>query len=456
LNMLCLADLGFGTAMAYSFYKPLADHDEKKLAALSQFYKKIYNIIAMVITVAGIAMTPFLHLLINTEKPIPYLQLYFLVSVANTSVSYLFSYKQSIINADQRGHLISKYGIYFNLVKTILQMIFLLTTRSYLVYLLLNVANMLGYNLLVAYQADKNYPYTKNKEILDADEKKSIFSNLKSVFIYKVSGVLLNATDNLLINLIVNTAAVGLYSNYLVVTNNLSMVAQMIYSAMTPSVGNLVTNSDDKKMYGIFRIMQMCSFWMSGFFLLGAYFLTEDFITVWIGAKYLFPHMTFIAILFNFYLGITLQPIWTFREATGLYRRTKYVMVLTAVVNLALSIILGIHFGVGGIIFASFLARISTYFWYEPNILFHDYFKRSVSSYYWGHIVNFIPLFIAYIAVYYTTSFIHVDTWLLLLAKTAICTVIVNLIYLIRYMKTDEFIYVKDRFGKAICGRLHK
>lgn len=50
LQMLSLADLGFGTAMTYSMYKPLAEKDYTRLAGLTQLYKKIYRFIAVVIT----------------------------------------------------------------------------------------------------------------------------------------------------------------------------------------------------------------------------------------------------------------------------------------------------------------------------------------------------------------------------------------------------------------------
>ena len=41
LQMLSLADLGFGTAMVFSMYKPLAEHDEKRLTQLVALYKRI-------------------------------------------------------------------------------------------------------------------------------------------------------------------------------------------------------------------------------------------------------------------------------------------------------------------------------------------------------------------------------------------------------------------------------
>ena len=41
LSLLSMADLGFGVAMAYSFYKPISENDETKITALICFYKNL-------------------------------------------------------------------------------------------------------------------------------------------------------------------------------------------------------------------------------------------------------------------------------------------------------------------------------------------------------------------------------------------------------------------------------
>ena len=48
LSVLSLADLGINTVMVYSFYKPLAESDIKKLTALLTFFKSIYRILYFV------------------------------------------------------------------------------------------------------------------------------------------------------------------------------------------------------------------------------------------------------------------------------------------------------------------------------------------------------------------------------------------------------------------------
>ena len=70
LQMLSLADLGFTTAMAYSYYRPIAENDVERITALNSFYRKIYLYIAMGIAVIGLSLTPFLDKIVNIEEPI--------------------------------------------------------------------------------------------------------------------------------------------------------------------------------------------------------------------------------------------------------------------------------------------------------------------------------------------------------------------------------------------------
>ena len=77
LMMLSLSDLGLGTAMVYSYYKPISEGNEKKIAQLTFFYRKIYSIIATVVMTLGILLIPFLKYLVNLDTPVQNIYLYF-------------------------------------------------------------------------------------------------------------------------------------------------------------------------------------------------------------------------------------------------------------------------------------------------------------------------------------------------------------------------------------------
>ena len=61
LQVLSFAELGIGSALVFSMYKPMAEGDDEKVCALLSFYRKSYRIIGSVILVFGLLMMPFLE-----------------------------------------------------------------------------------------------------------------------------------------------------------------------------------------------------------------------------------------------------------------------------------------------------------------------------------------------------------------------------------------------------------
>lgn len=427
LAMLSLADLGFGTAMTYSMYKPLAEKDYKKLAGLTTFYKKIYLLIAFVITSIGLCLIPFLKHLINLEKDIPNITLYYVLYLASTVSSYFVVYKTTILSADQKGYLITKYSSVFNIVTTVVGSVFLLLTRSYTVFLCIQVAFVYIRNIWNSKIAEKNYPFINEKVELPREETKSIFKNIGSAFLYRISGVLINATDNTLISVLINTTAVGLYSNYTIVVAKLSGFVSTLFYSLTASLGNVVVNESKEKRFEIFQVMQSVSVLLSTFCVTCVLFLQQDFIRVWLGDSYLLDDLVLYAVVLNFYFSISLLPIWVYREATGLYRKTRYVMITTAVLNLVFSVILGKMIGLAGVIGATSLARLCTYFWYEPRLLFKEYFGRSCLFYFKGIGKSIVITGFIFVVEYFLLKAFIPDGWITLIIKgfvTALSTIL--------------------------------
>ena len=214
LQLLSLADLGFNTVMTYSLYEPLAKKRFDEVTALINFYKKIYSLIAIAITAIGISLIPFLKYIVNLDSDMPLLHIYYLCFLANTVASYIVAYKTVIITADQKGYLISRYTSIINIGSAVISIFALLLYKNFLLYLIIQVLTTYFTNLFVSYKATKLYPYINGKASLDSDRKKQIFKDVQSAFIYKISGMLITATDNILISMLINTATVGLYSNY--------------------------------------------------------------------------------------------------------------------------------------------------------------------------------------------------------------------------------------------------
>lgn len=454
LSVLALADLGFGTAMVFSMYKPLAEQDRVKLAQLVALYKKIYSVIAVSIAVIGVALIPFLKYLINLDHDVPHLTVYYLLYLSNTIASYLVVYKTCILNADQKSYIVSRNSTLFSLFSLIATSITLLATKNFIAYLVVQVIFTYLSNFYLSHIAETEYPYIDDRvPKLPKQESVEIFNNVKSVFIYKVANTLVGSTDNMLISMIVGTAAVGYYSNYSMVITNICMFINILFSSVTASIGNLVVEVNERKNYEVYRRMQLVSYILSTVAITGVFLMIGDFVYVWLGESFLLDQLVVLAISVNLYFSVILMPIWSYREATGMYRQTKYVMVITAIVNLMVSVVLGRMIGLAGILFATSIARISTYFWYEPKLLFAQFFHEKVSLYYRGIFKNMLITGIVAGACWFSVGKIEVSNWLGFIAKTGLVGAFSLLFTVLLYSKDPYFSTLKDMGYRVLKKR---
>lgn len=445
LTLLSMADLGVGIAMNVSLYKPIAEKDFIKISALLNYFKEVYRIIAVAITIIGCGLMPFLKYIVNMDNNIPHLYLYYVIFVLKNTASYLFIYKSSILRADQKSYVINRLEIVIDFTRMIIQIIGVLAFKNYLLYIIVDVIAVIIHNIVISAVVDREYSFIDETARLNKKEKKSIFEDISSIFQYKIAWSLLNGTDNILMSIIVGTVYVGLYSNYYMVTSALELLVALIFNSLTASVGNMVATESAERRYTTFKSMQMVSYWICGNITIGVLFLIQDFISIIFGNEFQLDKLTVIAIVLNLFFSTCMRPVWTFREGTGMYKQIRYVMLVTAVVNLILSIVLGKLIGLSGIIFATSISKFVTYFWYEPKILFNKVFEKSVKKYFKSYLDNSVVTFVCIIICFFAINKLVGHTIFQWLIKAFICISIINAIYLIRYYKTDEFKEIKNK-----------
>ena len=172
ITMLSLADLGIGIAIPYSLYKPLAKKDEHKINVLMNFYKKVYTIIGIAVLLIGLSLTPFLGLIIkDIPKNVPHLSLIYILFVIHSASSYFFVYKKFLIDSDQKGYITSRIIFTFSTLLSIIQIILLVTTKNYILFLLSSIILVIIQNIYISSKANKLYPFIKNKT--DENQRRS-------------------------------------------------------------------------------------------------------------------------------------------------------------------------------------------------------------------------------------------------------------------------------------------
>lgn len=164
LQFLNLAELGVGSAMVYSMYKPIADKDNETICALLALYRHYYRIIGFVVLVLGSILAPFLPVLIHGEIPsdLNLYALYALYLGGTVATYWLFAYKTSLLQAMQRIDIVSKVSIGVNTVMYITQFI-LIMLGNYYGYVVAYIASLILINVISAFVQRKGIHYSNRK-----------------------------------------------------------------------------------------------------------------------------------------------------------------------------------------------------------------------------------------------------------------------------------------------------
>ncbi len=453
LSVLSLAELGIGEAITYSLYKPLAKKDTLKCQELMQFYKKTYIIIGVTIFILGLGITPFLAYFINEMPNIKEINIIFILFVMNTSVSYFFSYKRNLFIADQKRYVATIYRYIFYALLNILQIIYLIITKNYIGYLVIQILMTLIENILISLKANKMYPYlkSKNKISLDGISKKEIIKNTKAMMMHKIGGIIVSSTDNIIISKFVGIVEVGIYSNYYLVINALNIIYGQLYSSVVASVGNLYINSNKDEQYLVYKRIDFLGFWIYSFSSICLICLLNPFIEIWIGSQYLFQFYVVLMLAINFYVYGMRKVNLTFTEATGMFYRTRWKAIIEAIINLIVSIMLVKKLGVFGVFLGTFISSVTVCVWVEPYVLFKYVFKKSLKEYFKEYFKNTLITIIIGVFTFQLCTIIKFgNIYITFLIKVIVSVIVSNLLLVLVFYKNNKFKYFCEIFRKTL------
>ena len=448
ITTLSLAELGMGSAIVYNLYKPLAENNIEKVSQLMTFFKQAYRVIAGAIFVLGAIACFFAPKMVNgIDFPNGYLYLVFMLFVINISFSYLYSYKISLLNADQNNYIYSIYSSIYKVIGSVLLVGIMVVTKDFIIYLITNIIVTLITNILISHKIDMKYNYLK-KIPLPKEDKKNIYNNVKNIFIKELSGKITSSTDNILISTIISTIVVGKYSFYSTILAVLKQFTERIEVSLRSSMGNLYASGKNTECMNVLHRLT----W--GYCTMGIVFCTcfysgcQSFISFWVGTDYLLEKPVIFILTINLFCYVCSKPIYSAMHVSGFFVEGRNISIIGSVVNLITSIIFAYLIGISGIFLGTFL----TYFIQIVAKVYYVYklkFECSSRDYVWLLIKFSVVLLALVFGCDYISTFINTSINLLdFMLKSLISGVISFFVLILLFRKDREFLYFKSL---ALC-----
>ncbi len=445
IGWISIIEMGIGSAIVYSLYKPFYDKDYTKVNAYINYYKHFYRIVGFTILLSSFVISPYMKFFISGDIDSNFVSIGFLLFTFNTFISYIFSHRLCILNVAQESYKLTLTTSLSRLIIAVFQYLSLKLNPNFYFYIIIQILVNYIYYIII----DK-YVYFKYKYIFDLhgelekSEKYNLTKNIRSLFMHKIGSLIMFSTDNIIISKFLGLSLLARYTNYQTIISVIQNFFNALMGGATASIGNLISEGDKKNIYNIFKNMMFLNFWFASFIVISLYNTIDQFVVIWLGKESTIDFITIILILFNTYFVCMRQSVETFKSASGLFYQDRYAPICEALINLFMSLYLVNKLGLLGVFLGTLCSNLLVVFWVKPYVVYKHLFERNVLEYYIMYfkymLVGIIPLFITNLL---TSTFKYNYNIGSFIINCFINIVFINLIYIIIFHRSHEFKYFR-------------
>lgn len=455
ITTLSIAELGIGTAIAFSLYKPLSENDENTVALLVKLYRKIFWVIGFVVLGAGLIIIPLLPVFVGSAFTIEEIIIPYLLCLSNSFLSYLFTYNHTLLTADQKNYVVSIVNFLTKIVLNGLQIVTLLLVPNYILFMSILLAVNAMSNLMLSSYTRKKYSYIKSAVgELSAESKSEIKNNVFALVFHRIGNYLVTGTDNLIISGVLGVAFAGYYSNYTTITVALTSVMLSLFLGVVAGFGNLLIEQGKDYVRIVFKRVVFLNYLITTVLTAGFFVVANEFIVIWTSSSVALQPMVFMVfITINFYITNYASVQGNLRAAAGAFAPDKYLHIFIALLNLVLSLGLVYVMGISGVLLGTTVSLVIKECIVLPHICHKYVYGGKKSEYYLKLIYDFLVAGICCAVAYFVCGFIVVDNLILSFVLKGLVTVAITVIILLAFnLKTEAFNY----YLGAIKGKLLK
>lgn len=382
LAVLSVSELGFGSAVVFSMYEPIANDNYPKVGALLGFYKRIYRYVSAFVLIVGLGVLLFLKYLIKGSYPqeinIYYLYLLYLLSTVS---SYTFgSYKRSIMTAFQRDDLVSKISTLVIIPAYLFEMFVLLFFKNYYFYVVVMILSNIVINLIISRTVDNKYPQIRVNSDIEKEERQNIFEKVKGLLVIRLLSISRTSSDTIFITAFCGLLTNTIYSNYHMVVMAINGFMLLLTNSITGGIGNGMVINDKKKNYDDFMRINLIYMFVCSLCIVGMVNFYDSFISICFGEKYVLPNLEKYLFCAYFFVISTGNIKGVFINAAGLWDKAKKYVLMDAVCNCVLNFV-GVHFwGITGVLLATIISMTVFDVFGVTKVLFTRAFEKTWMS----------------------------------------------------------------------------
>ncbi len=357
LSCAVLLRAGIGGATRAALYKPIALKDKSEIdsiiKATDQFMKKVGLILLSAITVFA-AIYPFM--LKNEFGWLFTFTLFLIIGLSTFAESFFGVTYLILLEADQKQWISSLIKIAIYILNLVVAVILIKGGFSIHIVKLGSAFFYVLYPVLQSVYVKKKYNINKN-----AKPNYQAINQRWDSFFQQVSLFVMNNTDVIVLTMFTNMLEVSVYSVYHLVTNGIYRIFKTFTGSFEAAFGSMIAKDERKILQKNFSIVEYFTFSISTVVCACAGLLILQFVSIYTkditDVNYIRPMFAYLLILIQFFAGIRL-PNQLVVQAAGHYKQTKIGAMIEPAINIILSVVLVINFGLIGVAIGTLVATI--------------------------------------------------------------------------------------------------
>lgn len=402
ISCISLMKAGIGGVTRASLYKPLADKNYKKISEIVQQTEIFIRKISKMFIIFALILAFSYPIIIDTGFDFLFSSSLIIIISLSTFAQYYFGITyEMLLRADQKQYIIESINIFSTIVNTIIASVLLLNGFGiHVVKLASSIVYIIG-PIFIYYYSRKKYHIIKVESV-----SQDYISQRWDAVGHEVSNFVNNNTDVIVLSMFSTLKIVSIYTVYQYVIRSIRTLITSAISGIDSAFGDMYAKGEYNILNDSFKIYELITFSSISIIYSSVFVLLTPYIVLYTkninDANYFQPIFGYLLTVCGIFDCIRI-PYEKVVKSFGHYRETRKYAITEAIINIVISLIAVIKFGLIGVTLGTLVACI------YKTICYEKYLNKVLKK---NRNINFI---------------FHFFILLIILVLVVLCSNIINL-----------------------------
>lgn len=356
LGLIAIADLGIGAVVSANYYKPLSENDSVSISGIFYASRRFYRQLGYILLTYVFVLSIFYPITIKSDFDFLYIFLMIIVIALNSFFRYFFGVANTLLlKSDQKQYVYFFINTITLIINSVTIITLILLKVDILIVKLSTTLIFMIRPILLAIYVNKNYSLFKNNKTKFNIEQK--WNGAAQHFAY----IAQDNTDIIVISLFSSLTEVSIYSIYNMIVISIRALIFSALSGFSSVLGELIAKKDQIELKIIFKIYEWVTYFMSTLLFGIVFTLIIPFVKIYSSgfddANYIQPIFAYTLVVAVLFRCIQL-PYNTVIQAAMHFKQTQIASILEPVINIVISVILIIKYGLIGIAIGTLISIV--------------------------------------------------------------------------------------------------